>query len=288
MKVKIDKLLLLKNITVSKYIFLICFVILLVISLVGCAPLYSLFQNPRYIYENGAVLVGGDNQPIELENNSNAEDVTYESLMEFIKADPSDQYQYIARGTSGGAIPFVCSDFAEGVHNNAESAGIRAGYVGIDFEGGGLGHAINVFETTDMGTIYIDCTGQSDYSQIEEEGSSNPVISWDKVGYVEIGKKYGVIGLDYAKSPNYSFFEQYDQQWQEYKAKLAAYNAEVKQYNQEIKGVVYRQGSPELKRIQIWETQLREKEKALNDLSKEIGNSRFKPLGIVKSVTIHW
>jgi hypothetical protein len=277
-----------KNVFRSFNLIVFGYGLLIIVLLVGCTPLQILFQSQKYVYEDGAVLVGGDNQPIELVNNAHAVDVDYSTLMGFIEEDTTDFHQYVARGTSGGATPFVCADYAEKVHNNAENAGIRAGYVGIDFTDGSLGHAVDIFETTDKGTVYIDCTGSSIYSQLEDDKSPQAASGWDKVGYVEIGKKYGVIGLDKAKSPTYAFFEEYDIHWQNYKDKLAAYNAEVKQYNQDIGGIVFREGSTELKRIQVREAQLKEKEKALDALRAELGNSRFKPLGIVKSTSVHW
>ncbi|MFC2041213.1 hypothetical protein ACFLTY_02690 [Chloroflexota bacterium] len=51
--------------------------------------------------------------------------------------------------------PKVCADFADRLHNNAEKAGLRCGFVL------GTMHAFNVFETTDKGLIYIDDTGTS-------------------------------------------------------------------------------------------------------------------------------
>jgi predicted RNase H-like nuclease (RuvC/YqgF family) len=108
------------------------------------------------------------------------------------------------------------------------------------------------------------------------------------VAYIEIGKKYGVIGLAYARSPDYAYFEEYDRRWQGLKEKLAAYNAEVRQYNQEIAGKVFREGSAELERIREWEAQLTEKEQEIVKLSEELGDSRFRPLGIVKNYNIHW
>jgi hypothetical protein len=56
------------------------------------------------------------------------------------------------------ANSFVCADFAEMLHNNAEKAGWRAAFVGITLSGGET-HALDAFETTDLGLVYIDCTG---------------------------------------------------------------------------------------------------------------------------------
>jgi hypothetical protein len=256
------------------------------VAISGCASLPEVFQNPRYTYENGALLVGGDGEPILLTNNTAAVNPSFQQVLDFIRADLTDQLVYIERDSNSGATPFVCSDFAEIVHNNAEEAGIRAAYLSVDFEDGGVGHAINAFDALDQGMVYIDCTGQSFYSELEEGDGS--IESWDKVAYIEIGHKYGVISLTIATSAAYDFYVQFEKKWQDFKEQLAAYNAEVKRYNQEITGKIYRKGSVELAGIRVWEEQLQQKEAALDVLKQEIGSNRFKPLGVVKSTWVHW
>jgi hypothetical protein len=267
------------------FIIIVCFMMMLFTS---CAALQAVFQNPNYLYEDGAILVGGDDRPIRLKNNPQAADVSYAALLDFLRQDPTDLKAYVARGSSSGQAPFVCSDFAEAVHNNAEAAGIRTGYVTLDFIEGGLGHAVNAFQTPDKGIVYIDCTGKSDYSQIEDSSNQATIGVWDKVAYMEIGRKYGVISLNQASSPLYEYYDQFELKWQQYKERLAAYNEEVKQYNLEIKDKVYRRGSPELARIRDWEARLTGEENEINALRDEIGTFRFRPLGLVKSYNIHW
>jgi hypothetical protein len=261
---------------------------LLLVSITGCGTLQKLMQNPDYIYENGAVLVDGGGDPIRLTNNPAAADATYKEVLAFITLDTTDQIQYIERGNTSGARPFVCSDFARSVHNNAEKAGIRAGYVSIDWADGGIGHAINAFETSDLGLVYLDCTGKSIFSQIEENDSKTTLGSWDKVAYLELGKGYGVIGLAFAGSPDYAFFEEYDKQWAEFKQLMVAYNAEVKLYNREIEGKVFHYGTSEYQRIRFWEQELIKRENELDAIAGKIGKSRFKPLGVVSNFEIHW
>lgn len=255
------------------YLFLLVgLALLLASSVVSCAP------NPRYIYENGALQVGGDGEPIELINNPDATDPTYAELIVFIKADTADEGLY--------TNSYVCSDFAEAVHNNAEAAGIRAAWVGIDFKGDDEGHAYNAFETTDLGLVFIDCVGENPASQ-SDPPKNNPT-SWDKVAYVEIGKEYGLIAIDKAESLLYSFYEEYKQEWQEYQALLSDYNEEVMRYNQEIKGKVYQEGSPELASITTWEARLKKTGKIIDRLGEELGDFRFEPLGIVEEIHIYW
>jgi hypothetical protein len=258
------------------------------ITLSGCDSLDGLFQNPKYLYDNEAVLVDGGDNPIQLVNNPNAVNVSFSALLTFIRLDPTDQIQYVDRDSPSGQKPFVCADFAEAVHNNAEAAGLRAGYVSIEWDDSEIGHAIDVFETKDMGTVYIDCTGRSQYSQIEAGQTAVALDSWDKVAYLEVGQEYGVIGIDYALSPAYSFYQQYTQEWLDLKQKLANYNADVKLYNQEIEGKVMHEGSLELEKVKAWEAELSAKEQDLNCLNAQTGDSRFRPLGIVKSFNIHW
>ncbi len=225
--------------------------VLLASSVVSCAP------NPRYIYENGALQVGGDGEPIELINNPDATDLTYAELIAFIKADITDESLY--------TNSYVCSDFTEAVHNNAEAAGIRAAWVGIDFDGDEESHACNAFETTDLGLVFIDCTGENPERRFTrqivktDEGfspkKSNPT-SWDKVAYVEMDKEYGLIAIDKAESLLYSFYQEYKEKWQAYQELLSEYNEEVSRYNQEIEGKVYEEGSPELARSILYRLRL--------------------------------
>jgi hypothetical protein len=276
------------KIRIKSILLLIGIICVMVVPLTACSAVRELFKNPNYLYEGDAVLVGGDDKPIELRNNPAALDVSFAELAVFIKQDLTDQLQYIDLDQSPQKTPFVCSDFAKIVHNNAEVSGIKAGYVSVDWIEGGIGHALNVFETTDKGTVYIDCTGESKYSQLES-GEKLPVdSSWDKVAYIEVGHELGVISLDQAKSTSYDFYQEYEEKWQEYKSKTDAYNAHVKQYNQDIAGKVFIRGSQELRAIQAREKELLEEEIALDEFGADLGTSHYKPLGLVLSFTVHW
>lgn len=266
------------------------------VLLVGAALIIpSVATNPRYIYENGTIHVGADGEPIELFNNPSSRNPTYAELIAFIRTDDTDAKRYLERRI-GGWQPFVCADFAEAVHNNAEGAGIRAAWVSIDLAGEEVGHALNAFETTDKGLAYIDCTGaalmQQGVQRLQAllEGSPPPPIptSRDALAYVEVGKEYGVIPLDQAKSLSYSFYEQYKKRWHESERQLANYNAEVSRFNQEIAGRTYIIGSPEWEKMKEWEASLKAQEEELNKLGEGLSNYWLKPLGIVKDIKIHW
>ena len=269
-----------------------------------------------HVYTHGAVECRGDGEPIVLVNNLNATDPTYAELVAFIIRDTTNTNDYIKGGPDG----YVCADFAEAVHNNAEAAGIRAAWVALIFEGNIEGHALNTFETTDKGLVYIDCTGELEKTWIgyilpngEWSGSylhelpplhslkqllygkpipdSAKLTEWDTVAYIEVGKEYGKVGINEAKSLEYNFYLEYKQKWQNYEDMLEDYNREVERYNQEISGKVYVEGSSELARIEAWEAELDRQEQMLDRLEKELGYYFYElqdTSGIVKDVHINW
>lgn len=130
----------------------------------------------EHVYIGGGVLVGADGHYITLQNNPHAVDPSWEELKEFLLEDNTDRRTYDFN-------TFVCADFAEMLHNNAEAAGIRAAFVCVQlgpcaFFSTSGGHALNAFETTDRGLVYIDCTGCA-------EG-----INADKIVEVKIEEDY--------------------------------------------------------------------------------------------------
>ena len=122
---------------------------------------------------------------INLVNKPTAINPTWRELTSFLLTDPTDNNIYWASS-------FNCTNFAEMLHNNAESAGIKSAFVAIQFEGSGPGHALNAFKTKDRGLVYVDCTGRTSgwpwylyrYS-----------IEYDKIAYVVKGKKYRIESL---------------------------------------------------------------------------------------------
>lgn len=178
--------------------------LLALIVLTGCTE-------SRYIRLDGGIVVGGDNKPIELINNPPSHNPTYQELITFIKADLTDEHYYVDNESilKKGQY-YVCSDYAESVHNNAEAKGIRAAFVCIDFTGESIGHAINAFETTDKGLVFIDCTGSTFAShlvqgmiQLPSLKPREPVI-YDSIGYLKIGEPYGRISIDVASDTSYA------------------------------------------------------------------------------------
>jgi len=138
-------------------------------------------SSTEHVYLDGGILVGADGHYITLKNNPDASDPSWEKLKAFLLTDHTDAHRY-------DFTTFVCADFAEMLHNNAEAAGIRAAFVAIQLGPCSYypmvgGHALNAFETTDRGLVFIDCT------------SSNQGVNSDKVVDVEVGKEYVPISI---------------------------------------------------------------------------------------------
>lgn len=106
--------------------------------------------------ENGVWVISGitdtAGNSMILHNNPYAKDPTWDELMSFLRQDTTEQIPYVDNS-------FVCADFAENLHNNAEKAGIRAAYVVVNFTSG-VGHGCDAFRTTDRGLVFIDDTGE--------------------------------------------------------------------------------------------------------------------------------
>lgn len=144
---------------------------------------------------------GASGHQLRLVNNLSAVNPTYQQMMDFVKADKTDKIPY-------NNSSFRCADFAENLHNNAEKAGYKCAFVSIYFLSGGYGHACNVFNTTDRGLIYIDCTGSTD-------PSSSP--RWDSIVAQPfgIGKPYRTIriGLSYTLCSSMGKIKDYFVYW---------------------------------------------------------------------------
>jgi hypothetical protein len=104
-----------------------------------------------------------------LSNNHLAHNPSWNELEDFLKQDDTDQQSYVPSS-------FDCDDFARMLHNNAEKFGIRAAVVLIHFEGKETGHALNAFQTTDMGLVYIDnsCSDSTVDVSVGNEYSPGP------------------------------------------------------------------------------------------------------------------
>ncbi len=110
----------------------------------------------------------------DLENNPDVINVSWSQLKDFLREDRTDNNLYIENY-------YMCGEFAETLHNNAENSGIKAAWVAIQFEDNSTPHALNVFVTTDRGLVFIDTTGT-------ELGSDRP-RHLDRVVTINVGKR---------------------------------------------------------------------------------------------------
>ncbi len=138
------------------------------------------------LYKNtwGSAVASGINPPfaasgniyskVSLTNNVTSNNTDIRSLKNFIFQDKTDEKEYITG-------IYMCGEFAREVHNNAEKQGIRCAWIAIKLDNGKY-HALNAFETTDQGLIFIDCTGRTKVM----EGPRNQ----DTVAEVKKGQVY--------------------------------------------------------------------------------------------------
>jgi hypothetical protein len=95
-----------------------------------------------------------DGSRVTITNHQNVHNPTMAELKAFLKEDHTENYPY-------SAPSFVCTNYAVTLHNNAEADGIRCAWVGIEGTASNEGHALNAFQTTDEGLVFVDDTGVS-------------------------------------------------------------------------------------------------------------------------------
>ncbi len=237
-----------------------------------------------------------------LENNPAAADPTWAQVVAFLKADKTDEMEYVAGD-------FMCGSFAQDVHNNAEKAGIRAAFVGVDLAGEQIGHAVNAFNTTDRGLVFTDSTGQTAREhemallkpEASGDGSSVAIPDGDRVAYVEKGRELGFISFSVNPSPDYAYYEGYRVKSSRFETKLAgynkkvqAYNAEVDDFNRWVGGTTFIAGSSEAMRaverkqqLQMSAYLLKSEEAGLDKEKAELGPI-WESMGTVSNIDTRW
>ncbi len=225
--------------------------------------------------------LSGVGEPLKLHENALARDPSWQELRTFVLNDNTDEHQYVPDS-------FVCADFAAMLHDRAEAAGIRAAYVSVDLADG-PGHALDAFNTTDRGLVFIDCNGPGLNIATSEAIDSRDVRSdYDKVAYVSTGHEYGLISLDRASQFSYAFYEQREQQWQDYKQQAELYKAKSDAYAQALGGRTVVSDPAEHARIEAMYRELQALRKDLEAREAVLGSYRWEPMGIVTSFYVHW
>ena len=169
-----------------------------------------------------------DGKIIQLINYNHAQDPTWEEVLKFLKNDSTDDEFY-------DLDSFVCTGFAEMLHNNAERAGIKTAYVGIAFPEG-PGHTLNAFNTTDKGLVYVDVTGPG-FSRLRDDflEENNSKCEWDKIGYLAENRAYGTISINYSnlEPTNYQSYENYMTLWTDIQIQFEELESKIDSYDKE-------------------------------------------------------
>lgn len=228
---------------------------------------FIVFDNTQPLYDKAYGV------QVNLVNNPLATDPTWQKLKTFIEKDGTDQLIY-------NEFSFPCGCFAELIHNNAEAAGIKAAWVAVSFSGLSREHAYNAFQTTDKGLVFIDCTGESEgtkwsFYAVPFGGKVyGQTHDMDTVVYVELGKAYGVIGLQNIN--HYGFDYSSYEKWQR---DMDTFNHKLDSYNRQLDDRLY------VLEDEYWDLMAQADE--IDTLAERIGGF-YNPLGIVNKVTIYW
>ncbi|MFC2034119.1 hypothetical protein ACFLTT_01760 [Chloroflexota bacterium] len=194
---------------------------------------------------------------------------SWAELKAFIEHDKTDELTYI-KGK------FDCDGFAITLRDNAWKNGYRCAYVQMSF-GNEEGHSLNAFETTDKGTVYIDCHQE------------------DSAAYLKIGQRYGMIELNSIQFEHVNYSMDPDEFWQEltwtsytspftynyytdYLNRLDFYNQSVNAYNNVIGS-----GNSELSQAQIdqWGDNL-------DTLYEDVSTGVINPMNVIQGIETYW
>lgn len=197
---------------------------------------------------------------------------TWQELKEFLQLDDTDELLY-------DIDSFDCTGFAITLRDNAQGYGIRCAFVEIGFFEG-EGHALNAFETTDRGLVYVDTTES------------------DKMAYLKMNKPYGTISLDGAKieyiacsgdpdefwAPltygthadpfSYDYYTDYQRRKEFYQESIAAYNQAADEFNRGSTMWSYSELTAWLENLEA--------------LVQDLGSNLFEAGGTVNNIQIYW
>lgn len=166
------------------------------------------------------MLVMSNRKPALLQNNPNSRNRPLEQVLAFLAQNKTNRLPY-----RDGR--FMCTEFAVALHDRAEANGFRCALVSLTFSEG-IGHALNAFQTTDHGIVYVDCTGG-------RNGDDEDL--YDTIGYIELGKPYGRLHVDLAATwPNdYRNYEEAKKIFQNLRKLDRELDVELKAINQGAK-----------------------------------------------------
>jgi hypothetical protein len=119
-------------------------------------------------------------------------------------------------------------------------------------------------------------------------GGLDVSCEYDSIAYVQVGKEYGVVGIDAAESPTYTFYEDYVRWWEEYETALEEYDAEATAYDllyDRCGGIA----SPgECSSLVSMYDALENEQLRLEAMLEDLGSCSWESLGIVSDIDIYW
>jgi hypothetical protein len=208
--------------------------------------------------------MGAKENYLQLKNQDNVHNPSWKELKSFLERDQTDKLDYLAKTR-------VCGDFSELLHNNAEIAGIRAGVSVIFFDDKDIGHAINVFYTTDYGLVYISSQGPVFDSSKVYINDRSRICNLDKVFYAEIGKGLGSIDMNYVTSFDYNFYETYKRDWIGYSNRISAFNKLCEENNN------------------VWSSSMKQESDNIDEIGKKFSHCfESDTMGTVKTIELFW
>ena len=189
---------------------------LLFVLSVGSIAVYEYMFVP--VWTEHLPLLNAMGQTVTITDYRNATNTTYANLTIFLENDHTEDRLYVDPN-------YTCSDFAVALHDSAEAQGIKCGIVNVQFEGQSIGHAFDVFPTSDKGMIYVDATG------LNESQVSQNMTPGKAAVYLMNGSQFGEIAYNQTGGDfGYTFYLDRKQKMDEYKAEIDQWEANYSQY----------------------------------------------------------
>jgi hypothetical protein len=258
----------------------------------------DILANPP-IYRQSLDVANALGEVVTLTEYRNATDQNWSTVLNFLQQDHTEQRLYDDPG-------YVCADFARDLHDRAEQQGIRCGYVGISFSSKEIdprwytpasssdhtinigqinllldGHALNVFNTTDRGLIYVDMTNDG-------------ITGADKIAYLKRGEEYNTLRISQIDQENqncfsYSYYQTTANRYFQYLEDLKNYNDRVVEYNRQVQYYNAHGGAPSniYYSLQSQGNQLDRELSGLNTRDEATWMMSY-PTGKLNDIKIYW
>lgn len=193
---------------------------LLFVLSIGSIAVYEYMFVP--VWTEHLPILNATGQDVTITDYRNATNVTYANLTIFLENDHTEDTLYVDPN-------YTCSDFAAALHDNAEANGIKCGIVNVQFEGRPIGHAFDVFPTSDKGLIFVDATGLNSTQLSQNMTPGKAAV------YMMNGSQFGEIAFNQTGGDfNYTFYLDRKEKIDEYKNEVDSWEADYAQYEKDF------------------------------------------------------